>query len=409
MLFSELSKSQLISKINQLNVHCENIFLMAFCKVVPSSPTQFELKQRFKSPSKDRGFYSEYHANLLEDSKFVDRAWQNLQGANYYGDFYLISEASLKCHISLNDISNVNEEVIFGLVTLLKNEAESVDNNLSFFFKIIDPTLHDHHRFSQNDQFTIYFDKYSSLGDMLDLAKKVDEYLQQHLIQNTRRLGEKDSCDINSFVSARLDINRLLSCYDVYPFFDLEIKKLLTKYSADELRGVPLCAIEAVFNYVVTADDITIPAKWSKEGLSAEDSKKVQGQFELMIANPARYLGDFDIQEISEKKVHPIKVDPPSNRIDFQSKMESLTEMQASAFGLNMHTLGMAMKIMGGIAVALGLIALCLASFGSPLMIAGAVTGGIGIVGFAGGFFVSKYDPKDMRLDTSASLTVFEQ
>jgi len=223
MLFSELTKSALISSINELNIRCEDMFMMAFCKVVPSSPTQFALKRKFKSPSDDNGFYTQYHVNALQDNHLVGKAQRNLLGANYFGDHYMVPEASLKCHISLNGISNVQKEVILGLVTLLNNEAETTDNNLSFYFKIIDPNLHIHRRFKDNDQFTIYFDKYSSLGDMLDLAKKVDNYLQTYLSQNSQRLGEKDSCDINSFVSARLDTYRLLSRYDVYPFFDLEL------------------------------------------------------------------------------------------------------------------------------------------------------------------------------------------
>jgi len=150
---------------------------------------------------------------------------------------------------------------------------------------------------------------------------------------------------------------------------------------------------------VVTAEDITIPLSGSKNGLSEEDSRKVQRQFELMIANPARYLGNFDVQEVSTHQPHP-------------TEAETFTDKQMDGFGLNMHTLGIATQVMGGIAVALGLIALCLASFGSPLMIAGGVIAGIGIASFASfasGFFVSKAEPKYTALDTSSLSTSFDQ
>ena len=54
-----------------------------------------------------------------------------------------------------------------------------------------------------------------------------------------------------------------------------------------------------------------------------------------------------------------------------------------------MHTLGVAMKVLGVAAVAFGVIAVCVASIGSLNFVAGGVTASIGLGAFIGGFFVN--------------------
>lgn len=292
MRFANLTAEQLVKNIQNLGASCHWMFGTVFYSIYPKQNKVMGLKEEYKPQSSAPGIYTEYHQVKKRDADLVQRAKDKMRAQQFFGQQYDHPEASLKLHISINNIADLDEEVIMGLINLLKEESESPDNNLNFHFKIIDPARVSLERFKMNDQLTIYFDKYSSTADLIRLADKVDGYLKKHVKVNEQPLGPKDSCGLNSFVSARFDTNKLLAEYDVYPFFDLELKKFLEQHTPEELEKLPLCAFEAVFNTVISSPDISIPKSGEKTGLSDEDSKKVALEFEIMLRDPKKYMSD---------------------------------------------------------------------------------------------------------------------
>lgn len=288
MLFKNLTGPNLEKKIQDMGIKCYPMYRTVFYSIFPKQDKEMKLKQQYKPHSNSPGMYTEYNKAKKADPDFVKRARDKLNKTDLFDMYYDNPDASLKLHISLNNIGEIDEHLILGLIQLLVQEAES-SNNLNFHFKIVEPERHNDPRFKMNDQITIYFDKYTSAGDMIDLASTVDDYLKKHIKINEIALGPKDSFGFNSFVSSRFDNNKLLLQYGIFPFFDLELKKFFEKHNADELRSLPLCAFEAVFNMVIASKDIIIQ-RGAQNGLSMEDSKKVELEFEKMIQNPMQYM-----------------------------------------------------------------------------------------------------------------------
>jgi hypothetical protein len=335
-VFSNLPSKTLLEKIKQLGFSCGQSSSV-FHFISSGQNKDMRLKEEYKSQSTGSDLYSVYHELKKGDINFVGRVKDKLRQKSYWGQTYENPEASLKMHISLNDIGEVDVSVILGLIQLLKEETESSDNNLSFNFKIIDPRHCNDVRFKMNDQLTIYFDNYSSAGDLLRLADKVDCYLKKHVPVNQCPLGPKDRFGLSSFVSARFDTNKLLSEYNVYPFFDLELKKFFEKHTDEELENLPLCAFEVVFNTILSSD-ITIPMSGFNTGLSEEDSKKVALEFEKILKNPKEYM--FGEQHINAPNSLSDSLDPlnetlkntlrRSNEEDQALLAKSLSDFMAS-------------------------------------------------------------------------------
>jgi len=83
----------------------------------------------------------------------------------------------------LNNIGELDESVVKGVSKLLIDRARA-DNNMVFHFKMVKPeflAMHPSHRFADNDQFTLYFDKYSSVADMMSLCDGISNYLRQSI------------------------------------------------------------------------------------------------------------------------------------------------------------------------------------------------------------------------------------
>src|SRR5690606_30309487 len=103
-----------------------------------------------------------------------------------------------------------------------------------------------------------YFDKYSSIKEVMSLCSAVNVYLKKHLPENDKPFGEKDIIGFNSFVTGRFDSNKLNAEYNVYHFYDEQLKIFFERYKEqeDKLAEVPLCVFEVVFNNILIDDSI---------------------------------------------------------------------------------------------------------------------------------------------------------
>lgn len=288
MLFKDLTETVLIDKIKRLkdDIFCfwqpGTVFYSVYSEV-----KELQLRKEY-TPENGVGLYTQVLEELKGNSEAIHKVNQKMIDNGFLGHDHdhWHNESSLKLHLNLNNIAALDESVIFELVKFLVDAADSPENDLGFHFKIIRPDQHDKERFKDTDQITIYFDKYSSTGDMVKLADKIDAFLKSKgLPENSMKLGPKDSFGFNSFVSARFDTNKLLSQYDVYPFFDLELEKFFKAHNPEELKQIPLCALEAVFNNIMLSDITKL-----KSELTSEDSKTVQMEFEQMLVKPKEYI-----------------------------------------------------------------------------------------------------------------------
>jgi len=258
------------------------------------------LQSKYKPDPKEFGLHTIYLQDLKKDEPKVNKALKKIHEAGYYEKNYSQNVNAFKLHISLNDIKNIKLDIISGLILLFKEEAEN-DPNLAFYYKIIHPEDSDRRRFSSHDQITIYFNKYSSIEALRKLADKVDTYLKDKGLKDTNQpLGPKDCFALNSFTSGRYDANKLHEIYAVHSFFDLEIEKFFKRYSAEKMRHIPLCAMDAVFCNLLLNKEILLPKANNKLPLSEKDSFWVQNEFDTMLANPILYLNAY--REIKDDK-----------------------------------------------------------------------------------------------------------
>jgi hypothetical protein len=263
----------------------------------PQSEKVPPLKTKFKPHEHMPDMASRSVLQLAQNPQLSEIAKNKIINNNIQGDKHKSESgsenASFKLHINLNDIGEMDEEVIIGLLKLLSDEANSPDNDLVFYFKMVRPSyLSRQERFQNTDQLTLYFDKYTSASAILKLADKIDSHLKEHKIPpNKNPLGPKDSFGFNSFVSARFDKNKLLNEYGVYKFFDLELEKFYKKHKASQLDSLPLCMFEAVFNHVITssAEELQVLVE-----LSPVQSELIQKEFEKALANPLQYLTNIE-------------------------------------------------------------------------------------------------------------------
>ncbi len=307
MKFKDLTSEDLMKKIRILkkDITCYPMWGTIFLSITPNQNKVIPLEGEYKPNKNFAGTLSEYHHNQRNNRNFVQIAEQKLRRNNFYGEYYDNNEASLKAHLNLNNIGELDEKVVLGLIKLLIDEAESDTNGVKFHFKIIQPSAQANNRFKNTDQITIYFDKYSSLGDIVCLSQKIESYLSNRIPKNTIELGPKDSFGFNSFVSARFDTNKLLAEYCEYPFFDLELQKFFGRYTINELSHLPIGALEAVFNKIITSDQIINLGNRENKALNEQDSQFVQQQFDTMVNNTMYYLLSADTNnsvKIEQKK-----------------------------------------------------------------------------------------------------------
>lgn len=289
MRYKELKSKEVIDFINEgkLSPVCSFMWRTIFLSIEPhSEESRFPLKDNYKKPN-EFGLYSEILANQLKKDNEIQFARDKINKNSLYGDYYDNQEASLKLHININGIGEVDQEIIRGLMTLLIDQSQVEDNNLRYQFKLVQPEYTEDKRFKNTDQVTIYLDKYSSVESVMNLSEKINEYLKKQGLHNSITLGPKDSFGFNEFVSARFDTNKLLAQYAVFKFFDIEIGKFLYSREKESLRNIPLCAFEAVFYYCLLDPNIDLNGQ---EALSPEMSAKVQEQFNIMAQDPKKYL-----------------------------------------------------------------------------------------------------------------------
>lgn len=297
MKFKDMNSAQLIEQINQLknkpkeDKFCTWMIGSIFYQVFPNDKKTMSLKDQYK-PKNFHGAGTIMNQKIIRaQSKELSKANEKLLEKGFYGQRYNNDDSSFKLHINLNNIGDIDDSVLMGLIQLLVQESEDPENNMNFHFKIIDPASHQDSRFANTDQITVYFDKYSSLGDLLNLNKKIEQYLKKHLPENQISMGPKESFCFNSFVSGRFDHNKLADKYTEFKFFDLELKKFFEAHQQDDLSSTPLFIIEAVFNSVILSQDLKIDEKTGE--LDHQESKNVQYEFNKALDNPGKYVKDM--------------------------------------------------------------------------------------------------------------------
>lgn len=260
-----------------------------FIAVVLDEQAEFPLKKQYKPHVDQIGGVTRELRRLKEDYARLDaqeKILKNRLGQMHYEN----DDGSVKLHLSINNLTHYDANLVKDLVHYMA-EQQNASPNMRFKFKLVrSSTAQSDRRFQDNDQFTLYFDKYSSIKEVLEFGKKMEQFLKEKGIpENERPFGPKDIFGLNSFISVRADNNKLSSQYGVYTFFDRELQKFYESYKdrLDLLEQVPLAALETVFHSIlIDKEIIDLP----EAGLSAVDSELVQKRFELMVKNPRHYL-----------------------------------------------------------------------------------------------------------------------
>lgn len=300
--FKECNGEVFVAKLINANRYAKGQWLETGFYYVAPSKEKMALKEMYKSEGTD--LYKIYSDTKMKDSQFIDKIRDNMIRSGFAVNSSPINDqsASFKLHCSLNNLPNLDETKFLSIIQSLLNEKNP---NLNFDLKFIPPELLGD-RFKNNDQITIYFDNYSSVGEILLFAKKINALMSsQNIKKNEFPMGPKDIISFNSFVSARFDTNKLLGQYDVFRFFDLELNKFFKRYESktEDIAALPVCVFEIIFNEII--GEINIPHKESQEGLSTTDSNKVQDLFDKIIKNPWQYME----KSIEEKKLIAIQED----------------------------------------------------------------------------------------------------
>lgn len=277
MLFSETSGLDYMRYLHSKTPEFSIFFLprTVFILFTPNKVASFPLLTKYKPQQKN--------------SKSLYRSNQN-------------DDASLKLHISITNISNVEFHKICNIHTFLMKESQEMEN-ASFSYKMIDPKYVNNKRFRNHDQFTLYFNKYSSLKDILDFSKRLNQLLKDQALTNTQGLGPKDLIRLGEFTSARFDTDKRLDKYGIYPAFDKEINKFLKRYlhSPHLLAEFPLCDFEIVFNnFSLKHNEIS---SQSNQSLTSTLSHQVQSQLNLLAQSPQKYIQDNEQLIIDTKTI----------------------------------------------------------------------------------------------------------
>lgn len=198
------------------------------------------------------------------------------------------NDASFKLHISINDIKNkLNDEQLKGLFSLLISESQD-SKDMRFNFKLAKREILEGTRFENNDQFTLYFDKYSSVGKMMELTEKTNKYLADCGIQQASPLGGgKDVIDFGSFVSGRFETLKLVDLYAEHELIDQQLKIFFDKYkdNPQALDSVPVCILEQVVHDSILNSRNT--QQKLDEGLFV---KEIHANLAEAVENPKQYF-----------------------------------------------------------------------------------------------------------------------
>lgn len=310
-----MSANALVEQINQLRKRPDNKPLCQwmggiFYIILPEEAKDLSLKKIYK-PSQFSGAGTIANLRIRTYNEALRIAEAKLIEKGFYGERYFNDDSSFKLHLNLNDIGEIDESVIIGLIQLLTDESESPENNMNFHFKIIDPRSSQDARFRNTDQITVYFDKYSSLGDVVKLTKKVQSYLEKQIPENKIKTGPKDSISFNSFVSGRFDHDKISNKYNVFKFFDLELAKFFKAHEKDDLSDVPLFALEAVFNSLILSQELKLDAQTGE--LHPDESSQIQAEFNEVLMDPFIYVKKIIDQHASPQLMPNQKFGKHSN------------------------------------------------------------------------------------------------
>lgn len=292
MRFGELTQGTLREKIEPLlvgnGIQCIKDFMH------PYFTSFYALKEKQTSLMSVYQFHPDHrhvdrfiHQLMRTNQSKREHAKSKLVSHGMYLSGYLNHHASIKLHINLNNIIKLDEEVILGLIGLLCSEMMQSKNDIHFSFKIINPAFAIDERFKNTDQFTLYFDSYSSLEGFFRLTKLIQDYLnQQKIPENTIKNGPNDNWVLNPFVSSRFNTNKLHIRDGVFPFFDIELAQFFNDETNKKSKNVPLYLFELVFNVIVCDETITNLTG----ALNEQDSIKVQEELKLAVSDPQKYI-----------------------------------------------------------------------------------------------------------------------
>lgn len=205
-----------------------------------------------------------------------------------------------KYHISIQNFSNTIIGQTIKLGQFLK-EKSATEKHLNFFFKMVSPPnlqkklqfiqTENITRFLNYDQFTLYFNPFSSLGAILRLADDVEQFLLDSGYQASPPNGYKDIITINPFLSARNDgiHNKNSYHYGYLEFFDHECKKFIDTYR-EELKAsdnLPIGAFEIILLICLAIPNLSVS---ENQEISEEHSQIVQDHFKMLKENPKEFI-----------------------------------------------------------------------------------------------------------------------
>lgn len=163
--------------------------------------------------------------------------------------------AGFKLHLSISNIADKKTSDLIDLAGFLVNKSTDAKNNIKFQFKIACQkiSVKGKLRFSQTEQFTIYFDRYSSIKDMLDFKDQVDDYMKVKFPGGNDVKPEKDIIIFSQFVSGR---TALVSLTEQYPqstmmTVDTVLGEFFKRHPRAKLQSVPMCVIDKAINMAI--------------------------------------------------------------------------------------------------------------------------------------------------------------
>jgi len=332
--FSILTTDKLMEIINGMQAEiCYTMYTSPFLEIDLGGEEKkpFPLKEKYKQSKEDFGLYSKILQSQLKKDDEINRAWRKIKDNQLYGEAYENDQASLKLHLNINNIGDIDKEIIYELIHLLVDQESEKDNNLSYYFKIIKPENTNNERFKDTDQITIYLDKYSSAESVINLSEKIEVFLKKKGLHNSKFLGPKDSFGFNNFVSARFDTNKLHDRYGEFRFFDLELGKFFQSSEKKALENVPLCALEAVFYHCLLNNDIKLN---NRNPLTYETSIKVQEQFKIMVRDPKQYLENYykSDSQVTQEQEKDLKAEQEILKKQVQAHLAQRTDVHIEAW-----------------------------------------------------------------------------
>lgn len=82
-----------------------------FLTITPNQNKVLPLEREYKPQHDFAGRISQYYQNQRNNKNFVQKAEEKLRQNNFYGQYYNNNEASLKSHLNLNNIGELDEKL----------------------------------------------------------------------------------------------------------------------------------------------------------------------------------------------------------------------------------------------------------------------------------------------------------